>query len=79
MATSGGVDDRREAGAADAAEVGDAEVAAAHVVGRELAVARLLGQLAELDRELDDALAVRVLDHRHQQAVSVSTATPTLT
>src|SRR3712207_4712023 len=39
------VDDRREGGAADAAQAGDGEGAALHVGGRELAVARLLGEI----------------------------------
>src|SRR5436190_1321296 len=50
------VDDRREVGAADAAEVGDAEAAALHLLERDLAVARLLGELLQLHRELDDVL-----------------------
>ena len=37
--------------------------------GAELAVARLLRERAELLAELVDALAVDVLDHRHDQAV----------
>ena len=48
IATSGwltiGVNER----AADAAEVGDREAAALHLVERELAGARLLGELVEL-------------------------------
>jgi hypothetical protein len=37
--------------------------------GAQLAVARLLGQLAHFLADLQDALLVGVLDHRHHQAV----------
>ena len=61
------VDDRREVGAADAAEVGDAEAAALHFLERDLAAARLLRQLRELHRQLHDVLLIRVADDRHEQ------------
>ena len=64
----GPVDDRRERRAADAAEVGDREAAALHLVERQLAGARLLRRLRQLDRQLDDALAIDVADDRHEQA-----------
>ena len=44
------------------------EAAALHLVERELAGARLLGELAELGGELEHALLVDVADDRHQQA-----------
>src|SRR5690242_17344972 len=50
------IDDRGEGSAADAAEGGDGEGAALHVGCRELAVARLLRQRAQLVAQLDDAL-----------------------
>ena len=43
--------------------------AALHLVGLELAVARELGELAHLLRDVDDALLVGVADHRHDEAV----------
>src|SRR5258706_13249006 len=50
------VDDRREIGPADAAQIRNAETAALHLVECDLAGPRLLRQLRELDRELDDVL-----------------------
>ena len=43
------------------------DAAAAHVVERELAVARLLGELVDLDGDLADVFLVRVANHRHEQ------------
>ncbi len=65
----GRVDDRREVAPADPAQRRDREAPAAHVGRRELAVARLLRQLAHLGGDLQHALLVGVLDHRHDQAV----------
>jgi hypothetical protein len=60
--------DRREADAADAAQVADREAAARHVVERDLAVARLLGDLRHLPAEVVHAFLVHVAQHRHDQA-----------
>src|SRR5688572_32229494 len=62
------VDDRRERGAADAAEARDRERAALHVAGLELAVARELADVGELLRDVEHALAVGVAHHRHHEA-----------
>ena len=63
------VDDGREVAPADAAERRNGEARARHVGRAELAVARLLRQLAHFLADLQDALLVGVLDHRHHQAV----------
>jgi hypothetical protein len=76
IATFRRVDDRREEAAADAAQARDREGAALHVAGLELAVARQLGDLRQLARDVEHALAVGVAHHRHDQAAGVSTATP---
>src|SRR5690349_5548387 len=47
------VDDRRERGAADAAQRGDREAAAGHLGRAELLLARLLGDFAELAGEVE--------------------------
>ena len=39
-----------------------------HIVGRELLIARLLGELRQFGREFDDVLLVDVANDRHQQA-----------
>ena len=52
IATSGALTIGVKYGAADAAQIRDAETAALHLVERDLAGARLLGELRELDREL---------------------------
>ena len=41
---------------------------ALHLVERQLARLRLLGDLLQLRRELHDVLLVHVADHRHEQA-----------
>src|SRR5690606_14628732 len=63
------VHDRREAGAADAAQGADRETAAGHLGRAELAFARLLRQRRGFLRDLDHALAVAVAHHRHHQPV----------
>ena len=65
----GRVDDRREAGAADAAEARDRERRALHVGRRDLPLAHALRDRAELLAELEDALAVDVLDDGNDEAV----------
>ena len=71
------VDDRRERRAADAAQVGDREAAALHLVERELAGARLLGQLRSAPRR---ARCTPFLSTSRRTGTSrprsVSTATP---
>ena len=63
----GPVHDRREIGAADAAEIRDRHAAAAHLLERELPLARLRRQLVQLDGNRRDVLLIGVSDHRHQQ------------
>ena len=63
------IDDRREVGAADAAEAGNGEAGAGHVGRLELAVTRLLGQIAGFLRQFEDRLLVDVLDHRDDQTI----------
>ena len=63
------VDDRREGGAAQAAEAGDAEAAAFHLVGFYLAIATAFGEVDDLFGNLPDRLLVGVFDHRNDQAV----------
>jgi hypothetical protein len=65
----GRIDDGREVAPANAAQAGDREAGARHLGRRQLAVARLLGQLAHFLADLQDALLVGILDHRHHQAV----------
>ena len=55
--------------AADAAQRADRHAAALHVGRAQLAVACLLGQVAHLLADLQDALLVGALEHRHHQAV----------
>ena len=64
----GRVDDRGERGAADAAEARNGEGAALHVAGFQLAVARELGDVAELLGDVEHALAVGVAHHRDDEA-----------
>src|SRR5262245_8610152 len=64
----GRVDDRREVRAADAAEARDRERAALHVARLELTVARELGEVRKLVRDVEHALAVGVAHDRHDQA-----------
>src|SRR4051812_38524300 len=61
----GRVDQRRERRPADAAEARDRERAALHVGRLELAGAGGAGQLRQLARNVEDPLALGVLDHRH--------------
>src|SRR6185312_3582696 len=63
------VDDRREVGTADAAQRADREAAAGHLGRAELLLARLLRDLAEVARKVEQALLVAIPDHRHHQAV----------
>src|ERR1700722_5276537 len=63
------IDDWRECRAADAAEGGDREGRALHLGGRELAIAGLGRYRSKLAGKLDHALAIDVLDYRHDQAV----------
>src|SRR5215472_42096 len=65
----GRIDDGGEGGATDAAQARNAEGAAAHRVRLELLLARGLGDLRKLLRKIEHALAIRVLDHGHQQPV----------
>jgi hypothetical protein len=65
----GRIDDGREVAPANATQAGDGEAGARHLGRRQLAVARLLGQLAHFLADLQDALLVGILDHRHHQAV----------
>src|SRR6266545_4521397 len=65
----GRVDDRRERRAADAPEAGDAEGTAAHAVGLELLLPCEFGDFRQLAGKIEDALAVRVADHGHDQAI----------
>src|SRR5207245_7033259 len=64
----GRVDDRRERRAADAAQIRDAERAALPLLERQFAAARLLGELRQLDGDLDDVLGVGVANDRHKEA-----------
>ena len=64
----GGVENGREAGAANAAQVGDGKRAALHFFQAGLAGAGAFGELSQLDREGDDVLAVHVADDGNQQA-----------
>ena len=80
IATSGALTIGRERRAADAAQVRDAEAAALHLVERDLARARFLRQLRELDRR--SAMMFFVSASRMtgtSSPRSVSTATPMLT
>ena len=63
------VDNRREPGAADAAERRDREHRAADVLRPELAGPRLARQLAQLGGDLQEPLLVDVADDRDDQAV----------
>ena len=54
--------------AADAALIRDGERAAFHLLQRQFALARLRGQFLELGRKFEQALFVRVADHRHEQS-----------
>src|SRR5438552_2744297 len=65
----GRVDDRREGGAADAAQARDGEVRAGDVAELELALAGLLGERRRLLGEGEDALLVDVLHDRHDETV----------
>src|SRR3954471_47137 len=65
----GRVDQRREPRPADAAEARDRERAALHVARLELPLARRARQLAELARDVEDALLVGVLDDRDDESV----------
>ena len=62
------IHDRSESDAANASEVGDGERAAFHVGGSEFLLARLLGELRQLDRQFDDVFLVDVANHRNQQS-----------
>src|SRR5882724_611937 len=64
----GGIDDRREVRAADAAEAGNGKGAALQVAGLQLLVARQLGNFRELVREIEHPLAIGVAHHRDDQA-----------
>ena len=61
------VDDRRRDERAEHAAVRDRERAAGEVVHRQLAVARALGDRRDVARDLEHALAVGVLDVRHDE------------
>src|SRR5262245_43924711 len=62
------VDDRAEADAADSSEIRNRDDTARHLVERELAGARLLGNLRKLRGKLDYALLLDVADDRDQEA-----------
>src|SRR5262250_2820484 len=65
----GGVDDRRERRAADAAEARDGEAATLHARRRQLSGPSLLGELPEVAGELVHVLAIRIAYHRHHESV----------
>ena len=64
----GPVHNRGERPAAEAAEIGNGERPALHVVERELAVTGLLSGLGDFVRKLKNILPVDVTDNRHEQA-----------
>ena len=63
------VDDRREHGAADAAEAGDGETAALHGIDLELAFARQFGHFGQFLGNVHDILFIDIADHRYHQAI----------
>ena len=62
------IDDRRAHQRAEHAAVGDAERAAAQIVERERAVVRALREVADAALDAGERRAVRVAQHRHDQA-----------
>src|SRR5471032_3602702 len=62
-----GVDDRREASAANVTQAGDGEAAALHVVGSELLGACFFCDFRSFGSQLQQALLVDILDHRNYQ------------
>jgi len=71
-------DDRDAEQAAESA-ASKCERGVLHLLGPQPPRARALGQIAQLARDLRDALAVRAPDDRHDQAAIESTLMPTLT
>src|SRR5215467_2398740 len=60
--------DRTEPRSSDSAQVRNGEGPAFHLFRCQLPLARLLGKLGHLRRELDDILLVNIAQHGHQQA-----------
>ncbi|MNR06952.1 hypothetical protein D3C85_1230520 [compost metagenome] len=64
----GGIHDRGERGATEAAQRTDGEAASAHLSHRQALVARLGRDRLQLRGQFGDALAITVAQHRHEQA-----------